>query len=367
MSKAFGNGINLLKTQLQNALIHIIAGDATTPSDSQFWYNSSTFKFRGRANGVNVTFVNDGGDLTAGSVAIAALAVDPRARGSHTGTQLAATISDFDTQVRTSRLDQLAVAGANVAMNTFKITGLGLPITGSDAANKSYVDGAITGLSWKSAVRLASTANGTLATAFANASVVDGVTLVTGDRLLLKNQTAGGENGIYIVQSTGAPVRPTDMDTGVEFLGAAVMVMEGTGNANTQWVQTIDGTITIGTTSTVWTQFGGAASYTAGNGLTVTANDFNVGQGSGIIVGADTVSIDPAVVVRKFALTIGNGALTVIPVAHNLGSKDVTYSIRQVSDDAFIDTDVVATDTNTLTLTFAVAPTASQYRVTVQV
>ena len=112
-------------------------------------------------------------------------------------------------------------------------------------------------------------------------------------------------------------------------------------------------------------QGGGGAAYTAGNGLTLTSQDFAVGAGTGISVGADTVGIDTAVVVRKYAATIGDGSTTAIAVTHNLGTKDITYSLQVVSTGEFVDTDATATSTNVLTLTFPTAPTAGQYRVVV--
>src|SRR5436190_10072507 len=91
-----------------------------------------------------------------------------------------------------------------------RIQNVASPSTGTDAANKNYVDGAVNGLDWKSSVRAATTATGTLATAFANGQVIDGVTLATGDRILIKNQSTGSENGIYTVNASGAPTRATD-------------------------------------------------------------------------------------------------------------------------------------------------------------
>lgn len=365
MSRKFLNGIDLVKTQIINALLHVVAGDPGSPAEGQIWWDSSAQRVGVRGTSTTHKLVRDGGDLSAGSVANTALTTNPLARANHTGTQTASTISDFDTQVRTSRLDQLAAPTAAVSLNSQKITGLATPTAGTDAANKNYVDTSITGFSWKTAVRAATTTNGTLASSFANGSVIDGVTLATNDRILLKNQTTGGENGIYTVNATGAPTRATDNDTAAEMLGAAVMVQEGTINQNTQWIQTVDGAITLGTTATVWTQFGGGQTYTAGNGLTLSTNDFNVGAGTGISVAADSVAIDTAVVVRKYAATIGNGSSTSIAVAHSLGTQDVTYSVRQVSDNAFVECDAVSTDANTLTLTFAVAPASTSLRVVV--
>lgn len=109
-----------------------------------------------------------------------------------------------------------------------RITALGSPSSATDAANKSYVDGLVQGLSWKSAVRAATTAAGTLSSSFANGSTIDGVTLATGDRILVKNQATGSENGIYVVASSGAPTRATDADAGSEIVNASVYVSEGT-------------------------------------------------------------------------------------------------------------------------------------------
>jgi hypothetical protein len=106
--------------------------------------------------------------------------------------------------------------------------------------------------SWKTYVRVATTTNGTLATAYENGDTVDGVTLATGDRILIKNQSSGGENGIYVVASSGAPVRASDCNTGASLVGATVYVSEGTVNADTTWACITDASITIGTTATTW-------------------------------------------------------------------------------------------------------------------
>lgn len=121
----------------------------------------------------------------------------------------------------------------------------------------SYLDGlGLEGTSWKQAVRVATTANGTLASGFENGDTIDGVVLATGDRILIKNQSSGAENGIYVVAASGAPSRATDVDTGAEMLGMAVFVTEGTTNADTLWFCTTNATITIGSTALVFSQIG---------------------------------------------------------------------------------------------------------------
>jgi hypothetical protein len=149
------------------------------------------------------------------------------------------------------------------------------PVNGTDAANKNYVDAAVVGIEWKPSVRAASTVNATLSSAFANGSVVDGVTLATGNRILIKNQTTGSENGIYTVNASGAPTRSTDADTNAEVTASfAVFVEEGTLYADTGWVLTNNGAITVGTTALVFTQFSGTGTYTNGTGITLTGNVF---------------------------------------------------------------------------------------------
>ena len=123
-----------------------------------------------------------------------------------------------------------------------KIVNVATPTASGDAATKGYVDTAIGNLNSlfdsKGSVRVATTANGTLATAFANGQTVDGVTLATGDRILLRAQSTAAENGIYTVNASGAPTRATDMDAWAEVPGALVIVEEGTANADTIWLCT---------------------------------------------------------------------------------------------------------------------------------
>lgn len=250
-----------------------------------------------------------------------------------------------------------------------KVTNLADPSANTDAANKQYVDNVARGLQWKDPVRAATTANGALSTAYANGQSIDGVTLETGDRILIKNQTAGSENGIYIVNTSGAPTRALDADSGTEIKASlAVTVSEGTTNGDTVWMATTNGPITIGTTATTWGQLGGGGqTYSGGNGINVSGATISVVAASqgGISVGGSGVSVDTSVVARKASTNIGNGAATSIAFVHNLGTKDVVVSVREVSSDAFVLADWVATDTNTVTITFAVAPASNAYRATV--
>lgn len=111
------------------------------------------------------------------------------------------------------------------------------------------------GNNYKASVVVATTANGTFATAFDNASSVDGVTLATGDRILIKNQTDATQNGIYIVQASGVPLRSTDANTWDELVDAMVPVQQGTGNADTLWLCTVNPGGTLGVTNVTFTSF----------------------------------------------------------------------------------------------------------------
>lgn len=107
-------------------------------------------------------------------------------------------------------------------------------------------------------VRGATVVNGALATAYENGDTVDGVVLATGNRILLKNQTSGAENGIYTVNASGAPTRATDFDAAGDMQrGFPIYVQEGTVNANTAWLHTTSATITVGTTALTFAQLGG--------------------------------------------------------------------------------------------------------------
>jgi hypothetical protein len=181
---------------------------------------------------------------------------------------------------------KLALAGGTmtgaIAMGTNKITGLGTPTDATDAATKSYVDAVTEGLHIHEAVIAATTTNVTLSSALENGDTLDGITLATGNRILVKNQSTASENGIYVVQASGQPTRATDFDTASEVdSGDFVFVYSGTVNSGTGWVQT-NKPATIGTDAIAFTQFSGAGTYLAGTGLTLTGNTFSANIGTDI-------------------------------------------------------------------------------------
>ena len=256
---------------------------------------------------------------------------------------------------------------SDLSMAGFKLTSLGTPTADTDAANKGYVDSVAQGLDTKASVVAATTTNGTLATAFANGQVIDGVTLATGNRILIKNQTDQTVNGIYTVNASGAPTRSTDMDAGSEFPSAYVFVEQGTVNADTGWVCT-NNSVTLGSTNIVWAQFSGAGTYTGSDGILLTGSNFTgvVVASGGLSVGATGFSLDTTIAVRKYAVSVGDGSATSYTVTHSLNTKDVTVAVYDNSSPyAEVLCDVQHTSTSAITLLFSVAPTSNQYRVVV--
>jgi hypothetical protein len=214
------------------------------------------------------------------------------------------------------------------------------PTEDLQAATKGYVDSVAQGLDVKASVRVATTENGTLATAFANGEVVDGVTLVTGDRILLKNQTDETTNGIYVVAASGSPTRSADMNAGSEFPSAFTFVEAGTSNADKGFVCT-NNTVTLGETNITFSQFSGAGTFVAGNGLTLTGNSFSINTG----VTADLST----------AQTLTNKTLTsptiTTPVVTGLKLDDSSIVFEGSSADDFETTLTVTNPTEDRTLT----------------
>ena len=357
------------------------------------------------------------GDISASAaISNSKLATNPLDRTNHTGTQTASTISNFDTQVRSSRLDQMAAPTASVGLNSQKITGLADGTSAGDAVNKGQLDAAQNGLDPKASVRAATTGNITISTALNSGDVIDGVTLANGDRVLVKDQTSKAENGIWVVAAS--PVRASDADAAGELSGGSfVFVEEGTANADTGYVITTNGSITPGTTAHDWAIFSRAGELVAGDGLSKTggtlavdssvarrnaANTFNgmiqashatnpafkveTGHGSGAafdangegkIIGvvdptnaqdaATKAYVDAQTGGGQYAADVGNGSATTITVTHNLGTRDVIVQVYRNSgnyDEVIVETR--RTTTNAVDLVFATAPTTNQYRVVVR-
>ena len=175
-----------------------------------------------------------------------------------------------------------------IAMGTNKITGLGDPTSAQDAATKIYVDNSVQGLDAKASCRAGTTASITLS----GAQTIDGVAVIAGDRVLVKDQNTASQNGIYVAAaSTWA--RSADADTWDELVHAYVFVESGTANANNGFVCTVAAGGTLGSTAVTWVQFSGAGQVIAGTGMSKTGNTLNVNTASSarIVVNSDDIDL----------------------------------------------------------------------------
>jgi hypothetical protein len=169
--------------------------------------------------------------------------------------------------------------GSNLDAGTHRITNLSDPSSSSDAATKAYVDSYAEGLHIHASAVAATTTNISIANDLMVGDTIDGVNLASGNRVLVKNQTNAAENGIYEVQPSGSALRAADFDAPTEVDGGDfIFVTGGNTNDNTGWVQTSTGVTTIGTDPIYFTQFSGAGTYLAGNGLTLDGNTFEIDE-----------------------------------------------------------------------------------------
>lgn len=239
------------------------------------------------------------------------------------------------------------------------------PSSATDAANKGYVDNAVQGLSWKQAVRVATTTTGTLASAYENGDTIDGVVLSTGDRILLKDQSTGSENGIYVVNASGAPTRAEDANTSAEIDSMTVYVEAGTANADTVWTLTTNDP-TLGVTSLVYAQVNGGVVPQAS---TTTAGKVELATQAEAQAKSDTDrAVTPASLAdfaRKYTGLIGDNSSTTLAVTHGLGSQWVTAQVFDASTNEQVECDVVLTSGTQVSFTFATAPGTNAYRVVI--
>jgi hypothetical protein len=220
-------------------------------------------------------------------------------------------------------LNSVGAPNAAVSLNSQKITSLATPTDGTDAATKAYVDSVTEGLHIHESVVAATTANVSLATALENGDVLDGITLATGNRILVKDQTNKSQNGIYVVQTSGQPARATDFDTATEIDGGDfVFVYSGTVNGSTGWVQTYR-PVTIGTDEINFTQFSGAGTFLAGNGLNLNGNTFSINT---------TITADLSTAQTLTNKTISGSANTLSNIANSsLSNSAITINGTSVS------------------------------------
>jgi len=246
-----------------------------------------------------------------------------------------------------------------------KVINLPTPTASGDAVPKSYVDSAIEGLAWKDSARVSTQGNIDLS---APGATIDGITMSSGDRVLVRSQTTQSQNGIYVWNgaSTSA-TRSLDASTFDELEQAVVTVEEGT-DAGSSFRQTqVNGT--IDSSNVIFSSFGtgapSASETTAGIAELATQAETDAGTDDARIVTPlklKTWSSAP----KRYAADFGDGSATSYTITHNLASRDLTVAIyRNSGNYDEVECDVEHTTTNTITLVFATAPTSNQFRVVV--
>ena len=281
------------------ALTGTLTGNASGSSGSCTG-NSATVTTNANLTGI-VTSTGNATAIANGAIAIAKLATDPLSYANMTA------------------------PSASVAFNSQKLTGLADGTAAQDAATKSQVDAAQAGLDAKDSCRVATTANITLS----GEQTIDGVTTTT-DRVLVKNQTAGAQNGIY-VSAAGAWARSTDTDANAEVTaGLYTLITEGTVAGGQGFVLTTDDPITVGTTALVFSQFSGVGDLVGGTGITKVGNTINVDavqtqitdvgalDAGSITSGFGNINIGSSTITTSGAIT--TGAITAPSISGSSGS-----------------------------------------------
>lgn len=441
LSQTALTGVYSIDAQGGSSGLTILVAGQTNAAENGLWvmaagawsrhpsYNTIT-KVRGATVGVRLgigggnTYVLESGSGGTGSLGTTDVSVRKLMRYADTEARY---------MLNSARLDQIVPPDFIVSMNGQRISALADPVNPGDAANKSYVDSRAAGLDPKASVRAATTASVGTYTAAGGAKTrgqitaaptsIDNVTLVAGDRVLVKNHSTAAANGIYVVTTVGTGAtgvwdRATDFDDDAEVNpGAFVFVEQGTQGADTGWVLGSDGNVIIGGASgsaITWVQFSGAGAWTAGAGLTQTGTTMNVvGTANRITVNTDSVDIASTYVGQTSITTLGIitagtwrgtavelqyggtganattaagkktardnlqasgvaaatlGAIAAgaeVTFAHNLGTEDVVVAVKNVSTSKHEDFEIRVIDANTVGITSHVAYAASALRVAV--
>jgi len=325
MATKFVTNLDLVQNQILNGRFESVATDpATSLFAGRMIYNTTegTIKvYDGSAWRKMLHVVSSGGTNSAaltitesnGSVTISpnlVTSTDPGVMSAADKVKLDAATSSNTASTIVFR-DSNGDFGAN-DITANKVTGLAAPTADTDAANKAYVDAARSGLDVKESVRVA-TAGADISLSNTT-TTVDGVTLNDGDRILVKDQDTGSENGIYVVSTSGAWSRATDADSSAEVTaGLFTFVAEGDANADSGWVLSTNDTITLGSTALTFNKFSGAGQIIAGDGLSKSGTqsnqlDVNTDGTTTYIDGSDNVAVKSSS--TQYEVLVSNGSET---------------------------------------------------------
>jgi hypothetical protein len=432
MAQKFLTNVDLNQNQLINATFEVLAANPSSGNfEGRMYFNSATFTVMVYANGAWRKSVHS--IVSGGGAGIAEALTVSESNGTVT---LTLNVADTDSagllpaamwQMLTDATAD-ATASKLVKRDSNGNAKVATPTDAAHIATKGYVDAARQGLDVKQSVRVATTGAINLSSDLQAGDVIDGVTLVAGDRVLVKNQSTALENGIYVAVSSGAASRSSDAngtaDTGELKPGTFTFVEEGTTNSDKGFVVSTNGTITIDTTAIAWTQFSGAGSFTAGDGLSQDGNTINVNVTSNrTAITADAIDISANYVGQSSITTLGTittgvwngtdvavadggtgagdaasartnlgikttaGAVTTststlariasqgcaasasgtstTTVTHNFNTLDVSVQIVEVAGGATVIGDVVRNNADTVTVTLLGTISSGDYRIVV--
>ena len=264
-----GEGIDV--TVANNDTVTIAAEDATTSNKGVASFNTNNFTVTdGAVSSKSITLGSSTLELGGNTSSLAGLTQLTVDNLEINGNEISSTDTNGNISLNPN-------GNGVVDVNSSRITNLAAPDQSTDAATKAYVDSVAEGLHIHASAKAATVANINIATDLEAGDVLDNVTLVAGDRVLVKNQNTASENGIYVVQASGAATRALDFDSPAEVDGGDfIFVTGGAINGDTGWVQTADAVVTIGTDPIYFTQFSGAGTYTAGFGLVLDGTEFEI-------------------------------------------------------------------------------------------
>lgn len=415
MSQKFLVNIDLVQNQIKNGRFETVATDPVAENfEGRLIYNSTEKVLKWYDGTVWRKTVHQ---ITSSTTALTtsesngsvALSIADAVSGGASGLLTGADQQKLDNATSSPTATTLAFRDASGRLQ------VATPVAADDAANKGYVDAARAGLDVKDSVRVATTASITLSAP----QTIDGVAVIEGDRVLVKDQTAGETNGIYVVGAS-AWSRSEDANISAEVTaGMFTFVEEGTVNGDSGFVLTTNNPITLGTTPLVFAQFSGAGQIVAGGGLIKSGNTLDVGgTANRITINSDSIDIASTYVGQTSITTVGTigtgtwaatdvaidhggtgastasgartnlvgditggttntptlarvasqtitGNATEFDIDHNFNTRDV---IVQVFDNASWDTvvtDVVRSTVDRVKIFFSVAPGAKEYRVVV--
>ena len=255
--------------------------------------------------------ISNAGLLTIANAAVTGAKI---ASATITGANIAAaTVTDANLVIPYLKADGTRSLAGSMSAGGFSITSLASPVNPGDASTKGYVDTLVQGITWKGSVRLATTtalpanvyangASGVGATLTGSVSgafpAIDSVAANVGDRVLVKNEAAPADNGIYTLTSSGSSTsvyvltRATDYNTAADDVaGTAMFITEGTVSANMGYTQITTGAITVGTTALLFSLFTGLGQVSAGNGITKTGNTISVYNGNGLTFSGSALTL----------------------------------------------------------------------------